>query len=173
MKLLELTDSSVKVFDGEGELIYTVHAPTILPETIFKFDGYFCSKAEAIADLESLPKNRDFAVAYFDKERDWQRISYFEKTVKELRLLKKAYKNIVMAKVIDDSTIECPSRGSMLNKKFLKTNYCPLCGKNLVPQSWKDEFSKINITIQNYENEIKKVLICTVVLIIPLFTSLF
>ena len=156
MKLYELTDSSVKVFDGEEELIYTVHAPTILPETIFKFDGYFCSKAEAIADLEVLPKNRDFAVTYFDKERDWQRITYFEKIVKELKALKKAYKNITISKVIDDETINCPSCGSVLNKKFLKTNYCPLCGKNLVPQSWKDEFSKIDITIQNYENEIRK-----------------
>lgn len=151
MKILDLTDQSVKTWK-----LGWVYVPTILPQTHFIQMGSFSSKEEAYLVLENFVGDGNYAVEYFDKERDENRIAYFEKVVKELNLLKKAYKNLSISKVIDDSTIECPSCGSVLNKKFLKTNYCPLCGKNLVPQSWKDEFSKIDITIQNYENEIRK-----------------
>lgn len=150
MKLYELTASSVMVEFS------VVMAPKIIPETKFKLLGLVDSKEEALEFLEKLSKDGNYAIAYLESDRDKERIYYFEKLVGELKMLKKAYKNITFSKVIDDSTIKCPSCGSVLNKKFLKTNYCPLCGKNLVPQSWKDEFSKIDITIQNYENEIRK-----------------
>lgn len=150
MKLYELTDASVTVE------FRTVMAPKIIPETKFEFLGVACSREEALGLLENLPKSKNYAIAYLENDRDKERIDYFERTVKELRMLKKAYKNIAFSKVIDDESIKCPSCGSVLNKKFLKTNYCPLCGKNLIPQSWKDEFSKIDVTIQNYEYEIKK-----------------
>lgn len=150
MKLYELTDASVTV---EFRIVM---APKIIPETKFESLGVACSREEALRLLENLPKSKNYAIAYFENDRDKERIDYFEKVVRELRMLKKAYKNIAFSKVIDDETVSCPSCGSVLNKKFLKTNYCPLCGKNLVPQSWKDEFSKIDITIQNYENEIRK-----------------
>lgn len=150
MKLYELTNNSVNVEFNN------VTAPKIIPETIFELLGIVGSKEEALECLERLPKSKNYAIAYLENDRDKKRIDYFEKVVRELRMLKKAYKNITISKVIDDGTISCPSCGSVLNKKFLKTNYCPLCGKNLIPQSWKDEFSKIDITIQNYENEIRK-----------------
>lgn len=150
MKLYELTASSVTVEFS------VVMAPKIIPETKFKLLGLVDSKEEALEFLEKLSKDGNYAIAYLENDRDKERIDYFERTVKELRMLKKAYKNIAFSKVIDDESIKCPSCGSVLNKKFLKTNYCPLCGKNLIPQSWKDEFSKIDTTIQNYENEIRK-----------------
>ena len=150
MKLYELASSSVNV---EFNIVM---APKIIPETKFKFLGLVASKEEALEFLEKLSQDNNYAIAYLENDRDKERIDYFEKVAKELRMLKKAYKNIAFSKVIDDETISCPSCGSVLNKNFLKTNYCPLCGKNLVPQSWKDEFSKIDTTIQNYENEIRK-----------------
>lgn len=112
MKLYELVNSSVTVE------FRTVMAPKIIPETKFESLGVACSREEALGLLENLPKSKNYAIAYPENDRAKERIDYFERTVKELRMLKKAYKNISFSKVIDDEVIKCPSCGSVLNKKF-------------------------------------------------------
>lgn len=98
----------------------------------------------------------DHAVRYkrYAKAKRTKKIEEYERKVTELIEGKRKYAEEHSIKRFQANLITCPNCGSKLAKKYLRSEYCPLCHKDLRSKTTLDKLQWFEDKRAEYENRI-------------------
>ncbi len=116
---------------------------------------------DAVAAIEKMAEGtfyHDFAVRFYDtdKVKKTKKIEQLEKRLQEMRVKAAEYENAHSVKTHTSLQIGCRTCGSKLTISYLKSEQCPVCGKDLRAAYITERLEKFIVDQRNLSNEIVK-----------------